>query len=362
MLSLRGLGLTASFYAAYMLATEVVLMLGFWTVGAVIFHRKSGDPLALLFSLMLVTFGASGIVEPYTPVSGVLGLLGTGVAFLGYSLFYVSFFVFPDGRFVPRWGRWAVLVWIVYQASFSLLPKDSRFQPEAWPTLLLLPLVVGLFGTMVFAQVYRYLRVSGPIERQQTKWVVFGLTAAITVTLAAILSAEAFPALLQPGVPKVLYGLTVMTVVNLSLLVIPLSIGVAILRYRLWDIDLIINRTLVYGALTAILAGVYIGGVAASQEIVSAITRQEQQSQPVVVASTLVIAALFSPLRRRIQVFIDRRFYRGRYDAARTLEAFSARLRDETDIDRIGGDLAGVVCETMQPAHVGLWLRPARRE
>jgi len=134
--------------------------------------------------------------------------------------------------------------------------------------------------------------------------------------------------------------------------------GIAILRYRLYDIDRIINRTLVYGVLTGILILVYFGGVAASEAIFRALTGQEQQPQIAVVVSTLVIAALFTPLRRRIQRLIDRRFYRRKYDAGKTLEAFSAQLRDETDLEALSEDLVGVVRETMQPAHVSLWLRP----
>jgi hypothetical protein len=134
--------------------------------------------------------------------------------------------------------------------------------------------------------------------------------------------------------------------------------GIAILKYRLYEIDLLINRTLVYGALTAILAVVYFGGVAATQAIFRTLTGQEQQPQLAVVVSTLLIAALFTPLSRRVQFFIDRRFYRRKYDAARTLEAFSAKLRDETNLDALSVDLVGVVRETMQPAHVSMWLRP----
>jgi hypothetical protein len=139
---------------------------------------------------------------------------------------------------------------------------------------------------------------------------------------------------------------------------IPISMGIAILRYRLYDIDIIINRTLVYGSLTAILAGVYFGSVTATQAIFQTLTSQERLPQLIVVASTLLIAALFNPLRRRIQTFIDRRFYRSRYDARKTLETFSVKLRDETDLDALNDDLVGVVRETMQPAHVSLWLRP----
>jgi hypothetical protein len=138
----------------------------------------------------------------------------------------------------------------------------------------------------------------------------------------------------------------------------PISMGIAILRYRLYEIDLLINRTLVYASLTAILAGVYFGGVTATQTLFRTISGQEQLPQLVVVASTLVIAALFNPLRRRIQRFIDRSFYRSKYDAAKTLEGFSMKLRDETDLEALSEDLVGVVRETMQPAHVSLWLRP----
>jgi hypothetical protein len=139
---------------------------------------------------------------------------------------------------------------------------------------------------------------------------------------------------------------------------IPVATGIAILRYRLYDIDRIINRTLVYGVLTGILVLVYFGGVAASEAIFRALTGQEQQPQIAVVVSTLVIAALFTPLRKRIQRLIDRRFYRRKYDARKTLEGFSARLRDETELEALSEDLVGVVRETMQPAHVSLWLRP----
>jgi hypothetical protein len=181
-------------------------------------------------------------------------------------------------------------------------------------------------------------------ERQQFKWFAYGTA----VFLGALFLMDAA---LQIGGP---WARFVVIVTGLS--AIPVAVGIAILRYRLYDIDLLINRTLVYGVLTGILALVYLGGVVALQALFRYLTGQG--SQLAIVASTLAIAALFGPLRRRIQAFIDRRFYRRKYDVTKTLEAFSATLRDETDLDALRADLVGVVGETMQPAHVSLWLRP----
>jgi hypothetical protein len=212
-------------------------------------------------------------------------------------------------------------------------------------------LAAGITGTILFAQVYRYRRMSDPSLRQQTKWVVFGIVAALGGGFAILL--------LELVVPSgVLASLVGTTAFFLFALLIPVSIAVAVLRYHLYSIDLLINRTLVYGSLTASLALVYFGGVTATQAIFRTLTGQEQQPQLAVVISTLLIAALFNPLRRRIQSFIDRRFYRSKYDARKTLEAFSAKLRDETNLNTLSDDLLGVVRDTMQPKHVSLWLHP----
>jgi hypothetical protein len=201
---------------------------------------------------------------------------------------------------------------------------------------------------------YRYRYVSSPAERQQTKWVVFGLVSAGLGAIAFELSIPGSPLgqfgpLLALALEAGLFG---------SLLLIPLSIGVAIVHDRLWDIDIVIRRTLVYGILTASLALVYFGGVAVAQAVFHAFTGQEQQPQLAIVVSTLVIAALFNPLRGRIKSLIDKRFYRSKYDARKTLEAFSATLNQETDLDALSDDLLTVVRGTMQPTHVSLWLRP----
>jgi hypothetical protein len=171
------------------------------------------------------------------------------------------------------------------------------------------------------------------------KWFVYAVALLLTFTLEG---------LLPDIVDSVLFGM--------AMSAIPTAIGIAVLKYRLYDIDVVINRTLVYGPLTATLAGIYLGGVVSLQYAFRAITGQG--SQIAIVASTLAIAALFNPLRRRVQAFVDRRFYRRKYDSRKTLEFFSARLRDETDLEALNNELIGVVRETMQPAHVSLWLRP----
>jgi hypothetical protein len=201
------------------------------------------------------------------------------------------------------------------------------------------------------SMVVRFRRAVGE-ERQQIKWFAF---AAGFAALGWVVNSLAYAN--DEGTESLLLVVAQLLLL-LSLLGIPLAVGIAILKYRLYEIDIIINRTLVYGSLTATLLAVYFGGVATTQAVFRFLTGQEQQPQLAVVVSTLAIAALFNPVRRRIQSFIDRRFYRSKYDARKTLEAFSARLRDETDLQALDRELVGVVRETMQPAHVSLWLRP----
>jgi hypothetical protein len=225
-------------------------------------------------------------------------------------------------------------------------------------TLLAVSILAALLSLMV-----RLRRARGD-ERQQLKWFLY---AAVPLTVFgslnignSIVVTYTTTFLFRPVylLPSLALYKAVDNVTWFALLVVPVFTYIAILKYRLYDTDLVINRALVYGFLTAFLAAVYFGGVTATEAIFRALTGQEQQPQLAIVVSTLVIAALFNPLRRRIQAFIDRRFYRSKYDAAKTLEAFSAKLRDETDLDALSDDLVGVVRETMQPAHVSLWLRP----
>jgi hypothetical protein len=205
----------------------------------------------------------------------------------------------------------------------------------------------------------RYRRVSNTIQRQQTKWMVFGFAAMCLGLIGVGWPLLAFPATRQPGFARLLYGLALQPAATCVMLLLPLSTAVALLRSRLFDIDVLINRTLVYGLLSATLALIYTGSVVLLQYFFRTITGQE--SNLAVVASTLGILALFAPLRQRLQTAIDRRFYRRKYDAARTLAAFSATLRDEVDLRMLNQRLLAVVEETMQPAHVSLWLRAPER-
>jgi hypothetical protein len=260
--------------------------------------------------------------------------------------------LFPDGRFVPRWTRWLIV------SSIALVAAIFYLSLAYWGALM----VVILLSTM-YAQVYRYRRVSTPTGRQQTKWVLFGFL--LWWLLIMVLGVPyAIELNLPPGSPLPWWTLVSSTGWWLTLTIVPLSLSIAVLKYRLYDIDIIINRAIVYAALTALLAAGYIGTIMALQGVSSLLFQVPfravfgQKSTLATIAATLAIAALFNPLRRRIQSLVDRRFYRRKYDAARTLEGFSMKLRDETDLEALSDDLVGVVRETMQPAHVSLWLRP----
>jgi hypothetical protein len=348
--ALADIGLSAGAYAFYNVALDTLFVSVFATIGIVIFWRRSDDAVALLVATMLVVWGARNELFVGTP-SAIEGPLGSTLTFVGYVAWMLFFYLFPSGRFVPRWTRWLAICWVLFLGLWNFTP----YGPLTWPPPLFSAAVLVLWGSFPVAQIYRYVRVSDPIQRQQTKWVVFGVAVAVAGALTTIFTVGAAIDLPPEEVgPRMLS----MLIMDAFALLIPLSIGVAVLRSRLFDIDVIINRTLVYGSLTALLAAVYFGGITAAQTIFRALTGQEQQPQLTIVVSTLVIAAFFNPLRWRIQSFIDRRFYRKKYDARKTLEAFSAKLRDETDLDALSDDLVGVVSETMQPAHVSLWLRP----
>jgi hypothetical protein len=356
--ALADVGLSIGGYAFYNVALDTVFVSVCAAVAIVIFWRRSDDPMALLVATMLVAWGPLNgllVLTPSAAIGEMSPLLELAIdripAFIGYVAWMLFFYLFPSGRFVPRWTRWVTLCWLLFLGSWNFTP----FGPPTWPLPLFNVCIIVLWGSFPVAQLYRYTRVSDPIQRQQTKWVVFGIAVAVAGVLATIFTVGAAVDLRPDEVGKRMLSLFLMDAFMLAL---PISIGIAVLRSRLFDIDVVINRTLVYGSLTLMLALVYLGGVTATQALFSALTGERKLPQLAVVASTLVIAALFNPLRRRVQAFIDRRFYRRKYDARKTLEAFTGRLRDETDLNTLGDDLVGVVRETIQPAHASLWLRP----
>jgi len=348
--ALQALNISITTYAVYWVAINLLFALVYFGVAALIFWRKSDDWMAWLASFSLVAFGASfaGIPAVLAAVHPVwwlpVTLLGEGV--LGFPSLMVFFFLFPTGRFVPRWTRWVALGSAVLFVVTAFYPVSfSNF--STWPGLLFPLAQLVVFGSLVFSQVYRYRRVSTPVGRQQTKWVVFGAAVGL---LGFLLLGVLLPALLQLFIPLQSLDL---------LLLIPLSFAIAILRYRLWDVDVLINKTLVYGLLTGTLVAVYAGCIVGLQALLRGLFNQT--SEVAIVISTLVIAALFQPLRKRIQAGIDRRFFRRKYDAARTLATFSATLRNEVDLDQLREQLVTVVQETMQPSSVSLWLRKTDR-
>jgi fumarate reductase subunit C len=359
------------------------LFLVFPLVGALIASRRPENAigwicLAVGFLWMLIgmtdVYGVYGVAQPGSVpfpvvVAGInnwlwvpaVGLLGTYLLLL-----------FPDGRLPSR--RWRPLAWlsgaVLVLASVGVMlspgPLESLggvrnpfgLEGQHWlrsAGYVVLPLLPLCMLASALSLVLRFRR-SGGEERQQIKWIAFSASVVVIVYLIAMVASLLSPAetWFAGGSPAWL-GL-LQTAALLSLTAIPVAVGFAVLRYRLYEIDILINRALVYGSLTATLALAYVAGVVVLQAMVRAISGQK--SSLAVVASTLAIAALFGPLRRGVQELVDRRFYRRKYDATKTLEAFTARLREETDLNALTDEVTSVVRGTMQPKHVSLWLRP----
>jgi hypothetical protein len=358
---------------------ETVVAVTFPALGLLILSRRPRHTIGWLFCGAGLVAGLNHFLGEYAiyaeqtrpdslPGGGISAWIVTWLWVPFNALLVYVALLFPDGR--PPSRRWRPVAWLVGIAVVmggtlaALLPvpvcnvctignplgiEGLESVSEPFDTLIE-AFWSGVLGLVAVASLYVRFRRAGGVERQQIKWlayaaslVVFGATLAYGVH-----STTGVRWTWQVGI----------TLLAIGLVGTPVAVGIAISRHRLYEIDTLINRTLVYGALTVALALLYLGGVATTQALFRALTGQEEQPQLAIVVSTLVIAALFTPLRRRIQGFIDRRFYRAKYDARRTLEAFSARLRDETDLAALSDDLVGVVGETMQPAHVSLWLRP----
>jgi hypothetical protein len=359
---LHQLGLSPGFLAAYQVGWDVGTVLIYTALAALIFWRRSSDRMALFcaYTLVATSVTDTGLLDDglrplapfwYWPV-GVL-------EFLGLVSFFTFFLLFPSGRFAPRWTRWLVLVIILSEAYYVFITNPLLASTGSGPPFDFLMLAIIVFS-LVALQLYRYRRVSTSRERQQTKWVVFGCSVAFVGAIVSFALLHFFPDELVQS--SVFQTLAINTLSDGFFLLIPISIAVAILRSRLYDIDTIINKALVYGLLTGLLGALYAGLIIGLEDLAGAITGGQTTNQPVaLVISTLAIAALFLPVRRRIQSLIDRRFYRKKYDAEKALAAFSATLRNEVDLEQIRAQLIAVVQETMQPAHVSLWLRQPER-
>jgi hypothetical protein len=349
---------------------NLITLLPFSVVGAIVASRQPRNAIGWIFCGVGVTVGLNFFAGDYAEFWLASGFgttsLGEMAAWLSSWLWFLLIFVpmslllllFPDGRLSSP--RWRLLAWGVALGTAGGVVGNALkagplvdFPQIANPYGIDSPVVgmVGVAGGIVAAgsmlasavSLIVRLRRAGRVERQQIKWLAYGGTVMVGGVCAGGLA-------IPWNVPVSIL------IMSVSLLGLPLFTGIAIVRHRLYDVDLLINRTLVYGSLTATLVALYFGVIVVLQR--SLVSLMGQQSTLAVVASTLAIAALFDPLRRRIQGFVDRRFYRRKYDARKTLETFSSKLRDETDLEALWGDLKGVVRETMQPAHVSLWLRP----
>jgi hypothetical protein len=350
---------------------DLVTLLTFSVVGAIIASRHPRNTLGWLFCSVGVTIGLNSFVGDYAEfwlASGFgMSSLGETAAWLSSWLWILLVYfptslllLFPDGRLPsPRWRpvAWGVALGTAGGVVGNALkagplvdfPQIANPYGVDGPFVWVLGVAGSIVaaGSMVASAVSLIVRMrrAGSEQRQQIKWLAYGGAMVVgTIFVGSLV---------------ILWSVPVSIVImSVALLGLPVFTGIAIVRYRLYDIDLLINRTLVYGSLTLMLALVYFGGVTATQALFQTLTGQQKLPQLAVVVSTLVIAALFNPLRHRIQSFIDRRFYRSKYDAAKTLDTFSARLREETDLTTLSEELVGVVRETMQPEHVSLWLRP----
>ena len=338
---------------------DLVLIAGFAVLASLLVWRRRDDWFAVFVSLALILVPVrlpteyTLLVEAYPSLYWVVGFINV----IGATCIPLLLTLFPDGRFVPRRSWIYVLVGLTYSAVAYFVPAYAtiRFSPAG---VLVDALMVG---AGIVAQIYRYRYVATPLQRQQCKWVLGGFAVAFLgfygSELLLVLGAGLWPELADAP----LANLVPQLIANLALLMVPVTITLSILRYRLWHVDVLIRRTLIYSTLTVALAVIYAGTVVILQPTFLWMTGQ-RATELVTVLSTLAVAALFSPLRRRVQDVIDRRFYRRKYDAARTLAAFGAIARDEVDLETLRYALTQVVEEAVQPARLSLWLAPSPQE
>ena len=346
--TLHGMGISVAAYALFQLAFTLLIALVWFVVATIIIIRASDNWMVLLIAAQAFTQGASGAYNNFLNGASMWAIPSQVLGALNSMLLFAFLAMFPTGRFVPRGLRWFLILSLIVAVLMSFIQLPFAF---------LYFFVV--MTVLIIAQIYRYMRVSTTLQRQQTKWVILAIAVVIAGEMVSVLPSLFIPALTQPNS---IYFIIMDPITNGLIALCAVAFAFAILRYRLYEVDVIIRRTLVYGSLTVILAGVYVAGVVGVQSIVNTIARstggaEGPPSPLLIVITTLLIAALFQPLRRSIQRFIDRRFYRSRYDTRKTLDTFSATLRQEVDLSALTGHLMTVVTETMQPEHVSLWLR-----
>jgi hypothetical protein len=351
---LEAWGLSGQIFSLIINGSTLLVVSIFLMLSGIIFWRQGATRAGWFFSLALVVIPLSMIadadnVAASIPAAEVPVVLLT---LIGSAIFVIFMYTFPNGRFYPRWALVPLTITILTFMVFLLestgtITLSISVMHVALTLTMLLLLGVGI-------QILRYRRVSTKLERQQTKWGLLGifiLVLGFPGWFFLFGGETEFPA----GEVRLLATMLGWPVITTMIMALPLTIAMAILRYRLWDIDVIIRRTLQYSLVTGVLALVYLGGVTLLQGVFSAVSGQ--QSPAAVVLSTLAIAALFNPLRRRVQDFIDRRFYRRKYDAERALEEFAAAARQETDLEHLLNHLANTVQETVQPVETRVWLR-----
>ena len=350
---LSRIGLSFHGWIQWNLISAIIFAIIICGIGFFIFLRKNDDWFGLYIAAAFVLFGTfagypvTALAATHPALESILNPLGV-IAWMGL---WLVFYLFPDGHFVPRWTRWAVAL-LVLSFGVDIIVYKGGTPP---PLLFLVMIPVLVVGP--YSQVVRYRKTSDAVQRQQTKWVVLALLVVFAFVLLGI-SGLFLPALTAPNSPLALVFAFTGGSTYLVMGLIPLSIAIAILRYRLWDVDLLIRRTLMYGALTATLALVFSGSVILLQRLFGRLAGVED-SPVAIVISTLLIVILFTPLRRRIQNDIDRRFFRKKYNAQKTLESFAASVRDEVELEDLSRRLLAVVEETMQPESTTLWFKPA---
>ncbi len=323
------MGLSLADYVAFTVALTLASVVLGLVVSTLIVWRRSDDRMALLVALFLVTLSSFNVMFNVSASSSPWQVPNECLSFLFGTLFPLVLALFPTSQFVPRWMCWPVIVFLVVQIPFTFLQGIAALQISAVSLGFLVS--ISMCAILVVVQWYRYQRISSPLERQQTKWVVFGFAVFVISDFIGIVPDLLFPVTVSPGS---LYLPVYSAVEGILILLIPLSFGFAMLRSRLWEIDAIINRALVYGLLTTTV---------------------------VLVVSTLIVASLAVPLRRHMQALVDRRFYRSKYNAAQVVTRFSATLHNEVDLNQLCEQLLAVVQETMQPAHISLWVRQPER-